>query len=253
MSVVKKPQSAASVILLRPAHPEGFKVFLTRRRDEMPILGGTYCFPGGSVHESDYADGMLRRCRGLSAAAAQKIVGAHLPPRQALGFWVAAVRDLFEEVGVLLAVKETGEPLTWDAKLQVRLLEKSAACRNGSLTFQSFLESENLFCAAAGLAYFSHWQTPATPSSSIDWRLFLMAIPDDQAPLEKWMPTGEPWARVERSTEIAHSLWLAPDRALQLFSRGELPMAFATFASLRTLADFGSVKSVLKEFQPEFT
>ena len=164
----------------------------------------------------------------------------HLPPRRALGFWVAAVRELFEEVGVLLAVKQTGEPLTWDAELQVQLLNKRPAFRDGSLTFQSFLESEKLFCDATGLAYFSHWHTPATPSSNIDTYFFLAAMP-------------EPQTLLDTASEITRGRWLAPDRALQLFNRGELPIAFSTFASLRTLADFDDVKRLLEEFQPEIT
>ena len=240
MSVAAIPDRASSVILLRETQPRGFEVFLTRRADEMPFLGGTYCFPGGSVHESDYADGMLRRCRGISAADGRKIIGAHLPRRQALGFWIAAIRELFEEVGVLLAVKETGEPLTWDAELQIQLLNKRTAFRDGSLSFQSFLGSENLFSDAAGLAYFSHWHTSATPSSSIDTRFFLAAMP-------------EPQTLLDTASEITRGRWLAPDRALQLFNRGELPIAFSTFASLRTLADFDDVKRLLEEFQPEIT
>lgn len=264
MNATHKPKPAASVILLRPAQPQGFQVLVTRRCDETPSLGERYCFLGGSVHESDYADGMSRRCRGLSAGGARKIIGAHLPPRQALGFWVAAVRELFEEVGVLLAVKETGEPLAPDAPLCVRLVEMHTALCDKSLGFQSLLESENLFCDAANLVYFSHWQTPPQFSTRFDTRFFLTAMPDDQTLIAKWIPTGkpvgwnperespaEPGVRVEGSAEVADSLWLAPDRALQLFNRGEIPMTFPTFASLRTLTDFGSVQSVLKEFQKE--
>ncbi len=238
MSATANLHRVSSVILLRPAQPQGFEFFLTRRSDEMPFLGGTYGFPGGSVHESDYAEGMLRRCRGLSASDARKIVGAHHPPRQALGYWIAAIRTLFEEVGVLFATKETGEPLTWDAELQIQLLNKRTAFRDGSLTFQSFLESENLFCDAAGLAHFSHWHTLATPSSGIDTRFFLAAMP-------------EPQTRFDTAGEITRGRWLTPDRALHLFNRGELPIAFSTFASLRALADFDDVKRLLKEFQPQ--
>jgi len=240
MNAVAKPKAAASVILLRPAQPQGFEVLLTRRRDETPSPDERYCFPGGSVHESDYADGMLRRCRGLSAGGARKIVGAHLPPRQALGFWVAAVRELFEEVGVLLAVKENGEPVTSDAELNVRLLEIRAAQRDGALDFPALMERENLFCDAARLAYFSHWQTPTEFSRGFDARFFLAAMPVKQT------PPALPY-------EVAHSLWLAPDRALQLFNRGELPMTFPTFVSLRTLADFDIVKSALRAYQLELS
>jgi hypothetical protein len=100
------------------------------------------------------------------------------------------------------------------------------------------MERENLFCDAASLTYFSHWQTLAEFSPGFDTRFFLAAMPDNQT------SHGLPY-------EIVHSLWLAPDRALQLFNRGELPMTFPTFASLRTLADFDSVKSLFNEFRKE--
>ena len=228
MSVAANPGRASSVILLREPQPRGFEVLLRR------CPGGMHGFPCGAVYKSDYAPDVLRRCRGLSGEAARKIIGAHLPPRQALGFWVAAVRELFEEVGVLLAVKETGEPLTWDAELQIQLLDKRAAFRYGSLTFQSFLESKNLFCDAAALAYFSHWRAESPDSG--DTRIFLAAMPEGQPP---------PAAAIEGAR------WLAPDRALQLFNRGELTIAFPTFVSLGTLADFDDVKSALRAYQLE--
>jgi hypothetical protein len=68
-----------------------------------------------------------------------------------------------------------------------------------------------------------------------DTRFFLAAMPQGQTPL----PT---------SYEVAHSVWLTPDRAVQLFSRNELPMIFPTFASLRALADFDTFESVLREY-----
>jgi hypothetical protein len=266
MSATEKLKPVASVILLKPAQPHGFEVLLFHRPDDGPVHGGMHCFPGGSIQKSDHAEAILRRCRGLSGEKARKILGAHLAPSEALGFWIAAIRTLFEEVGVLFAVKENGEPATSDAALNARLLEIRTARRDGTLDFPALMEREKLFCDAAQLAYFSHWQTPAEFSRSFDMRFFLAAMPENPTPLAKWSPTGkpvgrnpereppaEPGARVEGSAEVTHSLWLAPDRALQLYHRGELPMSFATFASLRTLADFGSVQSLFKEFQPEFT
>jgi hypothetical protein len=195
-------------------------------------------FPGGPIQKSDHAEAILRRCRGLSGEKARKILGPHLAPSDALGFWIAAIRTLFEEVGILFAIKENGEPVTSDAELKARLLEICTARRDEAQDFPALMERESLFCDAAKLSYFSHWQTPAEFSRRFDTRYFLASMPDYQAP-------------IATAAEVTHSLWLAPDRALQLFNRGELPMAFATFASLRTLADFSSVQSVLKEFQKE--
>ena len=109
------------------------------------------------------------------------------------------------------------------------------ALLNNSLSFVSLLESEELRCDLASLGYFSHWQTPSQVSQRFDTRFFVAALPPEQIPLES-------------SYEVTHSLWLAPERAMQLHERGQLPMIFPTFVSLRTLADFETVESVLKEF-----
>jgi hypothetical protein len=240
MSAAEKLKPAAAVILLRPAQPQGFEVFLAHRPDKAPFLGERNCFLVGSIQKSDLTQAILRRCRGLSGETARKILGAHLAPPEALGFWIAAIRTLFEEVGVLLAITENGEPVTSDGQLNARLLQIRAARRDGALDFPALMERENLFCDAAKLAYFAHWQTPGEFSCTFDTRFFLAAMRDDQTP-------------IATAAEVTQRSWLAPDRALQLFNRGELPMAFATFASLRTLADFGSVQSLLKEFKPDFT
>jgi 8-oxo-dGTP pyrophosphatase MutT (NUDIX family) len=231
----RKPKQAASVILLRCAEPKGFEIYLTRRPESMPFLGGKYCYPGGSIKQADYATGMIDRCFGLVPGRARKVIGAQFSPDEAMGFWVGAVRELFEEVGVLLAVEESGAPFIVDRERAVRLAKKHVALLNNSFSFISLLESEKVRCDLSSLAYFSHWQTPPQASIRFDTRFFLAALPGDQMPLAI-------------SKEVAHSLWLTPDHALKLFERGDLPMIFPTFASLRTLADFETLESVMKEF-----
>lgn len=238
MSPTANLHRALSVILLRPAQPQGFEVFIAHHPDQPPLLGERNSFPGGSIQKSDRTEAILRRCRGLSGEKARKILGAHLAPSEALGFWIAAIRTLFQDVGVFYAITENGEPAGLDAELNARLLQARTARRDGAQDFPALMERENLFCDAAKLAYFSHWQTAPDVSRGFEMRFFLAAMRDDQTPIAS-------------ATERTHGSWLAPDRALQLFGRGELPMAFATFASLRTLADFGNVESVLKEFQRE--
>ena len=232
MSETRKPKQAATVILLRPAEDRGFEVFLTRRPDGMPFLGGMYCYPGGTVTKDDFTPRMIERSTGLTAKQARKILGARYSPVEAMGFWIAGVREVFEEVGVLLAVKRSGAPLL----SAVWLAEKHAALSNKSINFVELLRSENLVCDLAALAHFSYWQTPSQVAMRFETRFFIAALPQGQIAL----PT---------SYEVAHSLWLTPDRAMQLFSRGELPMIFPTFAALRTLADFDTFESVLSEFQ----
>ena len=235
----KKPRRAATVILLRPAEPNGFEIFLTRRPEEMAFLGGMYGFPGGAVRKDDCVAPMLRLCYGLSPADARMLIGAHLSPSEALGFWIAAVRELFEETGVLLAVDHSGQP--WPAAPERRhnLFDKHAALLQETLSFRSLLESEKLLCDASRLVHFSHWQTPEQSSIRFDTRFFLAALPENQTPLPA-------------SPEVAHSFWVTPDRGLELFAENELALIFPTFASLRTLADFDSLEAVMREYSFSF-
>jgi 8-oxo-dGTP pyrophosphatase MutT (NUDIX family) len=235
VSAQSKPKPAATVILLRRAERRGLEVLLTRRSARMPFLGGMYCFPGGSVREEDGTDQMLKRCFGLTRHQARKIIGDQVSPEQAMGFWVAAVRELFEEVGVLLAVEESGSPLLLDAARANLLGRKQEGLLNHSLSFLSLLEAEKLRCDLGGLAHFSHWQTPSQIATRYDTHFFIGPFPRDQT------------ARAI-SEEVAHTLWLTPDRSLELFKRGELPMSFPTYASLRTLADYETLEAVATDY-----
>jgi len=235
MTEIRKPKPAATVILLRKAETKGFEVFFTRRPDGMPFLGGMYCYPGGMVTKDDFTSRVIERSTGLTAKQAREILGAHYSPVEAMGFWIAGVREVFEEVGVLLAAERSGAPVNLDANRSAQLAEKHAALLKKSLTFVELLESEQLSCDLGRLAHFSYWQTPSQVAMRFETRFFIAALPQGQTPLST-------------SYEVAHSLWLTPDRAMQLFSRGELPMIFPTFAALRTLADFETLESVLSEF-----
>jgi 8-oxo-dGTP pyrophosphatase MutT (NUDIX family) len=235
MTEQQKPKHAATVILLRAAKPAGFEVFLTRRPEGMAFLGGMYCFPGGTVRKEDYSPLMLRRCYGLTPTQARKIIGAHFTPQEALGFWITGIRELYEEVGILLALDESRGRIISELNRENRLADKHAALLSKSIDFPSILETEDLLCDASSLKYFSHWQTPSQESMRFDTRFFLAVLPEGQFPLPN-------------SPEVAHSLWLTPDRALQLFVKNELPLIFPTFASLRTLADFSSLESLFREY-----
>lgn len=232
MTAEVKSRHAATIILLRPAAPRGFEVFLIRRPRGMAFLGGMYVFPGGNVRKEDSAAKMMARCRGLAATHARNILGAHLTPSLALGHWIAGVRELYEEAGILLARHEDDRQVSIESFHRQR-----AALLAESLSFASLLESANLFCDLSGMIYFSRWETPRQVPIRFDTRFYLAPLPEGQTPV--------PHAR-----EVEDSLWLTPDRALALFNRAALPMIFPTFASLRTLADFETMESVFKEYQP---
>jgi 8-oxo-dGTP pyrophosphatase MutT (NUDIX family) len=231
-----QPRPASTVVLTRPNDDGSFEILLTRRPPEMRFLGGFYVFPGGTVHRSDYSPEMLARCRGLSGARAQKILGSRHAPDEALGHWVAVMRELFEEVGILLCVTETGDNIDlrdgqWKQQMEIR--RRSVV--NKELDFGSFLESENLFCDLSRLAYFDHWVTPDIYSMRFDTRFYVATLPANQTPLES-------------SEEVTHSLWLTPKDAMARLDRQVFPILPPTTTVLQNLARLDSWQRLHAEF-----
>lgn len=237
MNAYAKAQHAATVVLLRQQRDQGPEVFLTRRPYGMNFLGGAYVFPGGSVRNEDCSQNILKRCCGLSPQEAGRILHADLGPELSLAHWVAAIRELFEEVGVLLCVTESGKPVEMKREeLQERLTAKRRQLIASEIDFLTLLDSEGLFCDAASLRYFSHWRTPEEFSTRFDTRFYLAALPPGQEPLAT-------------SEEVTHSLWVTPEEALKLCEAGKLPMIFPTYCNLRTLADFDSLERLFEEYR----
>jgi 8-oxo-dGTP pyrophosphatase MutT (NUDIX family) len=229
----RNPKHASTVLLLRPAANGKFEILLTRRPNEMKFLGGFYVFPGGSICPEDRSEKTLRRCRGVSGKEAKKILGDPLAPELSLAHWVAGIRELFEEVGILLCVTErAAEP---DADRGQRLEEKRRALVAGSLDFGAFLESENLFCELDRLLYFSHRVTPEYFPIRFDTRFYLASLPEGQIALA-------------RSEEVADSLWIAPEQALRQTNYDHFPLLPPTTTMLQTLCAYDSWKSLQEKF-----
>ena len=231
-----QPRNASTVVLFRPADHDDFEILLTRRPPQMRFLGGYYVFPGGAVHRDDYSAKVLERCRGLSANDAQRILGSGDNPNQALGHWVAVVRELFEEVGVLLCLRESGDDLDLrDPGAKARIERKRQAIVKDELDFGSFLESENLICDLSRAVYFDHWVTPEIYSMRFDTRFYIAKLPSYQIPLAA-------------SEEVIDSLWVSPQDALSRINRHDFPLLPPTTT---VLAELGQI-STWQELQNRF-
>jgi 8-oxo-dGTP pyrophosphatase MutT (NUDIX family) len=230
-----QPRYASTVVLVRPDDHEHFEILLTRRPSEMRFLGGYYVFPGGSVHRDDYSPEVLARCRGLNGSDAQKILSLH-DPDLAMGHWVAVLRELFEEVGVLLCVTRSGDQIRMNKAMATRIEQKRCAIVSKQLEFSSFLESEEFFGDLSRLVYFDHWVTPDIYSMRFDTRFYLTALPPDQIALKC-------------SEEVTDSVWIKPDEALASIDRHDFPILPPTTTVLQRLARLGSWDRLRAEFQ----
>ncbi|MFO1313028.1 MAG: MBL fold metallo-hydrolase [Burkholderiales bacterium] len=218
---------ACTLVLMRDG-ASGLEVLLLRRVASAAFLGGAYVFPGGAVDPGDSHEDVLSRVRGLTREEARARLA--LEEDDALRHWVAAVRECFEESGVLLARDAAGHPV--DA-LRMRALQPARrALHAGTLSFAEFLRTEDLFVHASDLAYADHWITPAGRPRRFDTRFFWARAPHDHE---------ESADRVE----TVHAEWVAPGEALARGESGAMEIAFATGQVLRGIARWPRVDDAL--------
>jgi 8-oxo-dGTP pyrophosphatase MutT (NUDIX family) len=227
-----RARPASTVLLVRADARGAFEVLLTRRPDGMRFLGGFYVFPGGSIEAQDRSETVLRRCRGLSSAEAEKILGDHSGADLALAHWIAGIRELFEEVGIVLLNDATGAEIGGDSQSSQRFEAARRAIVAGEADFGAFLEAENLFIDLKRAVYFAHRVTPEFFPIRFDTRFYLAAVPEGQTALEA-------------SEEVAHALWIAPAEALKQANKS-LPLLPPTTTMLQTLAGHSSWSDLQK-------
>ena len=212
---------AATLALLR-AGANGPEVLMVQRHAQAQFLGGAYVFPGGALDPADRHPAMLARVTGLRAHEADARLGL---ASGALAYWVAALRESFEESGILLAVDERGAPV--DAERLAALSSQRAALSAGAIPFADLLAAHGLLLPAGALAYFDHWITPPKRPRRFDTRFFVAIA-----------PAGQSGRHDERET--VQSAWLTPAEAIARAARREIEIAYATRCILEHLARFGS-------------
>ena len=229
-----EPKPAASVVLVRPSPPgapEPIEVYMIRRQRSMKFLGGFYAFPGGKVDPADGSSAALARCHGLDTVGAETVFrGDDAAP--ALAFWVAAVRELLEESGILLVCDGRGRPL--DARepaVAARIERCRKALMAGEAPFAELLAREGWYCDLGGLRYLSHFITPRSSPIRFSARFFLCHAPSDQ----------EPRLFTEETSE---GFWIHPGLGYRRFLADEMKMAEPAEYGLAWLAQFGSIEDL---------
>jgi len=211
------PRPAATVVLMREA-AQGPEVMMLQRTQGAAFLAGAYVFPGGALDAADGDARTLARVTGLSDAEASRLLGL---PAGGLAYWVAAMRECFEEAGILLAHDERGQAVS-PARVE-QLARFRAPLNAGELAFAQFLESERLTLPASELAYIGHWITAPGRPRRFDTRFFVAASPQGQIGSHD-------------ASETIHHLWIRPQDALARGERGGMELVFATKHTLAELA-----------------
>ena len=229
------PVPAATLILLRPCAGEApFEVLLMRRTSEASFAPGAYVFPGGRVDEADCAPDVLALCGGVDPAAAFEQMPNADSPEWALGHWVCALREAFEEAGVFLAYGPDGGLHHISATEEDLLHEVRRRVHNNHWQFADVVRNSQLRLAADRLHYYAHWITPKFSPKRFDTRFFVAEVTEE-------LPA------VQDGVELVAHEWLGAAEALRRHEVGELPMILPTIVNLRRLADHNSIAAVLAD------
>lgn len=225
-----RPRPAATVMLVRDANL-GIEVFLMQRSG-FGMFGGLHVFPGGKVDAADQEEHWREFASGPDDERASAILGVE---RGGLGYWVACIRECFEEAGVLLATNRSGRSLRLAApEVRARFsVWRDRINAQGSGVLEAMCAEEELRLATDQLAYVSHWITPVDQPSRFDTRFFVARAPRDQRALHD-------------GHETIQSEWIRPEIALERFAEGELNLISPTQKNLEAISGFASTQSLLE-------
>jgi 8-oxo-dGTP pyrophosphatase MutT (NUDIX family) len=223
LEVTAPPRAAASVVMLRDS-AAGMEVLLQKRHAASSVLGGAHVFPGGKLDPADLELDMQAHLDRDETALHEALREPGLSTREAAGLHVAALREAFEECGLLLAHGASQ-----------RVAELAALRATEGFSFNRLLADLSLRLDTSRLVPWSRWITPKVPSVTskrFDTRFFVALI------------EGE----VEVShddKELVETVWVRPRAALEMYWAGRMMLAPPQIMSLATLSHHGSGQAVL--------
>jgi 8-oxo-dGTP pyrophosphatase MutT (NUDIX family) len=233
MIMVAIPKKATTVVLLRGKEPIGFEVFLLKRHEKSSFMGGNFVYPGGRV---DREDGSLELCsfsKGMTFEEAQEILGGTISPKESFAHWIAGVRELFEEAGILFVYDQKGNLFQIKSREeQEKFLNYRIQLQKGKLTICQMIQEEKLLLALDQIHYYAHWITPEARSERFDTRFFLARY-----------PSGQEASHDQKETTAG--VWLTPQKALEENLIGEVMLSPPTLKTLEDLSRFKTIDEVL--------
>lgn len=221
------PRPAAVVVLLRDEADGNMAVFMVRRHAGSAFMPDVFVFPGGSVGPDDVA---IEHASDLCTPAGVGVTGlGH-------GYRAAAIRECFEEAGVLLARRD-GAPLAVgaDADDVERFLAYRHALQARSLTLADLARREGLTLATDDLLHWAHWITPEESPKRFDTHFFLALMPPRQEAAHDQL-------------ETTAGVWVTPQDALRQDANGAMPISNPTLHQVRDLVGLNSAAEAWRRF-----
>jgi 8-oxo-dGTP pyrophosphatase MutT (NUDIX family) len=217
---------AATLLLVRDA-VAGLEVFMLKRNHAIDFVPGAMVFPGGKVDPADSDPTLADACRSAESL-----------PREALCLRIAAIRESFEECGILLARARGSEQLVDEARARaVDAKHRDALC-HGDTDLATIVAEEELELAGDLPVYFAHWITPDVMPRRFDTHFFLVETPAGQS-------------AVHDGGESVDSVWITPREAIAEEAADRLNIIFPTLMQLEKLSHYESVADAIAATRAE--
>ncbi len=223
------PVRPAATVMLIDDRPD-LQVYMMERHANTVFAGGMWVFPGGAVdHQDDpgyFADFATHR----SDADASTLMGLS---DGGLAYFMAAIRETFEEAGILLALNaQTERPLKLDDSNQARFQTYRDQLNAGELDLKDILRTESLLADVGQMHYIARWITPFGSPRRFDARFFISMIPSEQIPAHD-------------NGELVNSIWLSPEEILNRAASEDMILMSPTLRMIKNLAAFDSAEQVI--------
>lgn len=232
------PRPASTVIVVRDGADGQPETFMVRRDPRSRFAADAFVFPGGALQDDDWLPGGEPPCSGLTRDEAHRQLterGADPPEREgeSLALYVAAVRELFEEAGILLARPAKGERTSMlPAATCATLADVRPEVQQGRRRLIDLARDLDLELAPEDLIPFSHWITPESSPRRFDTRFFIV----EDRPGQTASHCG---------VETVDGVWIKPAEALRRFEAGEITLVSVTVDHLRVLGAYPTTAAAI--------
>lgn len=227
----KKPRRASTVILIREEGGEP-QVFLLKRSGGSGFFPGNYVFPGGALDPEDRNPELWKAHVDMEPKEVSRRLGGGLSEEEVFAFGVAAIRETFEEAGVLLANRS--EQTEGDLKRVCEWRTSTTGLHKDWA--QKLVVYDGWTLAFTRLARWAHWITPELMGRRFDTRFFLV-----------FMPPGQEC--IPDTRETTHGIWISPEKGLAGNLEGEIPLSPPTLITLHELLQYSDIHKLKKEVQ----
>lgn len=215
----RPPIPSGTIVLLRDDPAEGLEIFMVVRHHQIDFASGALVFPGGKISAMDEDPAVAARCDGADPDPVMRAVQ------------VGAIREAFEEAGVLLARPDGSDSLVSGARLPT-LEHYRDALHGGAVSLAEFLEKEGLRLACDCLTRFAHWVTPEMMPKRFDTHFFIARAPEHQV-------------LAHDGHESVDSVWIRPQQVLEDAAAARRTVIFPTLRNVELLADATTVDAAV--------